>query len=245
MESLNTTLVMRQLIKFKIIRKKRSKMKISKAGKTATVIIILFFLSIAIYKGCNLAFAKITTYGFQSTMLNFKEINLNQADGDTIIFGDSLIQGMSPYALGFKYVNMGVGGFTIQQVLELLEKSDIKKYKTLIIEGGTNDLLGKKDVGALLDNYKKLSSVASEKMHFYSVEVVPVSNNLSDSSRINNRIKEFNSGIQRICLAIKNCKFIEKHKSMTPENTVMFMKDGVHLNKYGYELWTEAFKSAI
>ncbi len=220
-------------------------MKISKTGKTATAIIILVFLSMAIYKGCNLAFAKITTYGFQSTMLNFKEINLTQADGDAIIFGDSLIQGMSPYTLGFKYVNMGVGGFTIQQIRELLEESDIKKYKTLIIEGGTNDLLGKKDVASLLDNYKKLASAASKKMKFYSVEVIPVSNNLSDSSRINSRINEFNYGIKRICLTIKNCTFIEKHKSMTPDNTVMFMKDGVHLNKYGYELWTEAFKSSI
>lgn len=220
-------------------------MKISKIGKAATAIIILAILSMAIYKGCNLAFAKITTYGFQSTMLNFKEINLNQADGDAIIFGDSLIQGMSPYTLGFKYVNMGVGGFTIKQVRELLEASDIKKYKMLIIEGGTNDLLGKNDIAALLDEYKKLSSAASKKMKFYSVEVIPVSKNLSDASRINGRISEFNLGIKQTCLAIKNCTFIEKHKNMTPDNTEMFMKDGVHLNKHGYELWTEAFKSSI
>ncbi len=220
-------------------------MKISKIGKAAAAIIILSFLSVAIYKGCNLAFAKVTTYGFQSTMLNFKEINLNQADGDVIIFGDSLIQGMSPYALSFKYVNMGVGGFTIKQVRELLEASDIRKYKMLIIEGGTNDLLGKNEVTSLLEDYKKLSSVASKKMKFYSVEVIPVSNNLSDSSRINSRISDFNFGIKNICLAIKNCTFIEKHKSMTPDNTDMFMKDGVHLNKNGYALWTEAFKSSI
>lgn len=220
-------------------------MKINKTGKIVTAIVIFISLSVAIYKGCNLAFAKITTYGFQSTMLNFKEINLNQADGDVIIFGDSLIQGMSPYALGFKYVNMGVGGFTIKQVRELLEASEIKNYKTLIIEGGTNDLLGKNEVASLLDDYKKLSSVASKKMKFYSVEVIPVSNNLSDSSRINSRISEFNLGIKQMCLAIKNCTFIHKHKSMTPDNTDMFMKDGVHLNKNGYSLWTEAFKSSI
>jgi len=220
-------------------------MKSSKAGRAIIGAMMAIIFSIAIYKGGMLAFAKITTYGFQSTMLNFKEINLNQADGDVIIFGDSLIQGMSPYAIGFKYVNMGVGGFTLCQVRDLLEASDIKKYKTLIIEGGTNDLLGKKDMSILLDDYKALSNSASKKMKFYSLEVIPVSNNLSDSSRINSRIKQFNSEIKKICLSVKGCTFIEKTKEMTPENTIMFMKDGVHLNKYGYELWTKAFKLAI
>ncbi|RUR51997.1 hypothetical protein ELS78_21610 [Aeromonas veronii] len=220
-------------------------MKNSKAGRVIIGAIMAIIFSIALYKGGNLAFAKITTYGFQSTMLNFKEINLDQADGDVIIFGDSLIQAMSPYAVGFKYVNMGVGGFTLNQVRDLLEASDIKKYKALIIEGGTNDLLGKKDMSILLDDYKDLSNTASKKMKFYSLAVIPVSNNLDDSSRINGRIKQFNSEIKKICLSVKGCTFIEKPNEMTPENTIMFMKDGVHLNKYGYELWTKAFKLAI
>lgn len=44
---------------------------------------------------------------FQAVMLDFKKMNANQADGDIVVYGDSLIQGMSPYGLNFKYVNMG------------------------------------------------------------------------------------------------------------------------------------------
>lgn len=83
---------------------------------------------------------------FQNTMLFFKGINARQADGDYIFFGDSLVQGMSPYALSIKYVNMGVGGYTVNWINALLEKTDISKYKAVIVEGGVNDTLGGKDV---------------------------------------------------------------------------------------------------
>ncbi|EFO5530264.1 TPA: hypothetical protein N6556_001115 [Escherichia coli] len=57
---------------------------------------------------------------FQNTMLFFKDINARQADGDYIFFGDSLVQGMSPYAIGVNYVNMGVGGYKISQINSLI-----------------------------------------------------------------------------------------------------------------------------
>lgn len=67
----------------------------------AIVIIVLSVRSIRNY----LSQKKVND--FQAVMLDFKKMNANQADGDIVVYGDSLIQGMSPYGLNFKYVNMG------------------------------------------------------------------------------------------------------------------------------------------
>ncbi|HFZ5909074.1 TPA: hypothetical protein ACILGV_000855, partial [Escherichia coli] len=81
-----------------------------------TCVIALFVVALFIYKNNVSNGASIKVQHFQDIMMDFKKMNLDQADGDIIFFGDSLVQAMSHYAIGEKYVNMGVGGYKISKI---------------------------------------------------------------------------------------------------------------------------------
>ncbi len=105
--------------------------------------------------------------------MDFKKMNLDQADGDIIFFGDSLVQAMSPYALGEKYVNMGVGGYKISQINSLIGISNIQKYKKVVIEGGVNDVLTQSSVDDIKRNYIDLLFGIKDK-NIVLVKTLPV-----------------------------------------------------------------------
>ncbi|WP_319077398.1 SGNH/GDSL hydrolase family protein [Enterobacter cloacae] len=181
---------------------------------------------------------------FQNTMLFFKEINARQADGDYIFFGDSLVQGMSPYALGIKYVNMGVGGYTVNWINALLERTDIKKYKAVIIEGGVNDALGGKGVEETRKGFEKYFKNASAAEKFYFVQTIPTVEKMHKGG--NKLIEDLNVFTTKLCSVYRNCKLIPAPNELKKENNQeYYLPDGIHLNDKGYDVWTKQIKSHI
>lgn len=180
---------------------------------------------------------------FQNTMLFFKGINARQADGDYIFFGDSLVQGMSPYALGVKYVNMGVGGYTVNWVNALLEKTDITKYKAVIIEGGVNDTLGGKGVDETKKSYEQYFENASKSKHFYFVQTIPTVEKLHKGG--NKLIDSINEFTKSLCAKYSNCTIIDQPVELRGSNQEYYLPDGIHLNDKGYDIWTKKIKSSI
>ena len=180
---------------------------------------------------------------FQNTMLFFKGINARQADGDYIFFGDSLVQGMSPYALGVKYVNMGVGGYTVNWINALLEKTDITKYKAVIIEGGANDTLGGKGVDETKKSYEQYFENASKSKHFYFVQTIPTVEKLHKGG--NKLIDSINEFTKSLCAKYSNCTIIDQPVELRGSNQEYYLPDGIHLNDKGYDIWTKKIKSSI
>lgn len=176
---------------------------------------------------------------FQSVMLDFKKMNANQADGDYIIYGDSLIQGMSPYGLNFKYVNMGVGGYSISQILSLSKDYEASGYKGAIIEGGVNDAMGSKTQEEISMDYEKLLGNASIVDNVYALKVLPIiSGARKDVDHVNSRISMINTIIDKLCTRKVNCKVIEvPAEFLSDKKNDLYFDDGVHLNKNGYAVW--------
>ncbi|HCN8108196.1 acyltransferase family protein [Escherichia coli] len=176
---------------------------------------------------------------FQSVMLDFKKMNANQADGDYIIYGDSLIQGMSPYGLNFKYVNMGVGGYSISQILSLSKDYGASGYKGAIIEGGVNDAMGSKTQEEISRDYEKLIGNASMADNVYALKILPIiSGARQDVDHVNSRISMINSIIDKLCTGKFNCKVIEvPAEFLSDKKNDLYFDDGVHLNKNGYAVW--------
>ncbi|BDE48887.1 hypothetical protein K4B89_000601 [Escherichia coli] len=199
----------------------------------AIVIIVLSVRSIRNY----LSQKKVND--FQAVMLDFKKMNANQADGDIVVYGDSLIQGMSPYGLNFKYVNMGVGGYSIHQILTLSENYGASGYKAAIIEGGVNDAMGAKTEEEIFDDYDKLLKSVSKVDNIYALKVLPIiSGARKDVDHVNSRISMINSIIDRTCSRIVNCNIIEVPADfLSDKKSELYFDDGVHLNKNGYAVW--------
>ncbi|HBD3643428.1 TPA: hypothetical protein KI992_000587 [Escherichia coli] len=181
---------------------------------------------------------------FQNTMLFFKDINARQADGDYIFFGDSLVQGMSPYALGVKYVNMGVGGYTVNWINALVEKTDISKYKAVIIEGGVNDTLGGRGVKETRTSFAKYFENAAKAQTFYFVQTIPTVEKMHKGG--NKLISEINQFTASLCEKYRNCVLIEAPNELkSNDNARYYLPDGIHLNADGYNIWTNKIKSAL
>lgn len=181
---------------------------------------------------------------FQNTMLFFKDINARQADGDYIFFGDSLVQGMSPYALGVKYVNMGIGGYTVNWINALVEKTDITKYKAVIIEGGVNDTLGGKGVKETRASFEKYFENASKAPKFYFVQTIPTVEKMHKGG--NKLISELNQFTASLCEKYRNCVLIEAPDELKSSgNAQYYLPDGIHLNAAGYDIWTNKIKEEL
>ena len=181
---------------------------------------------------------------FQNTMLFFKDINARQGDGDYIFFGDSLVQGMRPYALGIKYVNMGVGGYSVNWINALLEKTDISKYKAVIIEGGVNDALGGKGFEETRKGFEKYFKNASAAEKFYFVQTIPTVEKMHKGG--NKLIDELNVYTTKLCSEYRNCKLISAPNELKKENNQeYYLPDGIHLTDKGYDVWTKQIKSHI
>lgn len=181
---------------------------------------------------------------FQNTTLFIKSMLASQADGDYIFFGDSLVQGMSPYALGIKYVNMGVGGYTVNWINALMERTDISKYKAVIIEGGVNDTLGGKGVKETRVSFEKYFENASKARTFYFVQTIPTVEKVHKGG--NKLISELNQFTTSLCEKYRNCVLIEAPEELkSSDNARYFLPDGIHLNAAGYDVWTNKIKTAL
>ncbi len=215
---------------------------------------VAIFLTLAFIVIIALLFHSIKNYitqkkvnDFQSVMLDFKKMNANQADGKIIVYGDSLIQGMSPYGLNFKYVNMGVGGYTINQILSLSKTYGASGYKIAIIEGGVNDAMGGKTQDEISSDYEKLLGNVSMVDNVYALKVLPIiSGARKDVEHVNSRISMINSIIDKLCTRKVNCKVIEVPAEFSSDKkNDLYFDDGVHLNKNGYAVWMREINNQV
>lgn len=184
-------------------------------------------------------------HNFQSVMMDFKKMNLDQADGDYIVFGDSLIQGMSPYILGVKYVNMGVGGYTASQIKNLIASSVLEKYKKVVIEGGVNDALSQSTAEQIGRQMNEAMDAAHGK-EIVLVQIIPLLESArSDFKQVNIKIDNINKITSKHCNSITNCVVVPAPYELLQGNTGAYMKDGVHLRKKGYEIWSHEISKQL
>lgn len=182
---------------------------------------------------------------FQSVMMDFKKMNIDQADGDYIMFGDSLVQGMSPYALDAKFVNMGVGGYTVDQIRSLFIDTDTSKYKKIILEGGVNDALSQStgdEIGKSIIN--SLDSLKDKDVVL--LEALPVNESArKDFKEVNKKIYVINNITSKYCDSLPKCEVVHVPDGFFNPGPDVYMDDGVHLKRTGYSLWATEIKKHL
>lgn len=183
---------------------------------------------------------------FQSVMMDFKKMNIDQADGDYIIFGDSLVQGMSPYALDAKFVNMGVGGYTVDQIRSLFITTDTSKYKKIILEGGVNDAILSQSSGDEIGKSINKSLDSLRDKDVVLLEVLPVDESeRKDFKEVNMKISIINNITSKYCGSLPKCEVVHIPDGFVSPNHDVYMDDGVHLKKLGYHLWATEIKKHL
>ncbi|MCE9967154.1 SGNH/GDSL hydrolase family protein [Lelliottia amnigena] len=218
-------------------------------GRKAITILLACIVALVVVFFCRrelLSYQKHSRIeNFQSVMMDFKKMNIDQSDGDYIIFGDSLIQGMNPYSLDVKFVNMGVGGYTIGQIRSLLMSTDTSKYKKIFLEGGVNDALSQSTGDEIGNSINKLLDDLTDK-HVVLLQIIPVNESTrKDFSEVNKKITTINNITSSHCNSLEKCEVVPVPDGFAQSKDGVYMDDGVHLKKLGYQLWVTEIKKSI
>ncbi len=169
------------------------------------------------------------------------------APGSILFVGSSSFtkwKDVQAYFPGFPIINRGFGGSSLPDVIYYAEQTILKyKPKQIYIYCGENDLAGNNTVTAdtVLKRFKQLFSIIRKNLN-RKTEVVFVSIKPSVSRwKLEDKFVEANEKIKKYIESKSHASFVNVHTAMLkPDGEVMtdiFIKDNLHMNSKGYEIW--------
>lgn len=194
---------------------------------------------------------------YNSKCESYKVQNVNLSKGQIVFIGDSITD-LYPlddfYAdLDLATYNRGIGGDTTTGVLNRLQVSifDLAPSKIVLLIG-TNDINGNVEDEKILSNYEKILTKIKEKLpssKIYCVSIIPQNLSLEaytviDVEKSTRVIMDINPKIKNLVESYGEV-FINLFTLLADNNNMLieeYSDDGIHLNKAGFEVWTNLIK---
>ena len=165
----------------------------------------------------------------------------DKADSHIAFLGDSITQ-------GWKYpaVNLGIHGNTTAQMLDRFPREVAGHgYKTVVILGGTNDVLTGVAPDTTVQHLETLAEEALEQ-HAQPVlcEIPPIFHdfNPSDPHDFSPEVKDLNRRIAALA-AMHGWKLVDYYTPL--EGHPAYSSDGVHMKRRGYEAMERALLQTL
>jgi lysophospholipase L1-like esterase len=192
---------------------------------------------------------------FEKAIIQFEEEDkLNGIQQGTILFTGSssiklwktLKEDMDP----MKVVNRGFGGSTIPEVTYYAERIILPyKPEILVIYCGENDLANDETKSSqALKNFKLFSKYMKKNLPETKVFFIAIKPSIR-RWRYHGKFEEANEKIEKYISKNENYFFIDTASKMLDENMVVkqdiFIKDNLHMNSKGYDIWTETVKPIL
>ena len=212
---------------------------------------ILFLIVLC---SCIVSFAKEDPAGkWEKTIREFEQWDSkNTFPSDAVLFvGSSSIKLWPTRECfeGFGVINRGFGGSQISEVNYFTERIVLRyEPKVIVFYAGDNDIAGGKNARRVFDDYKKFVKLVHSELpgtRIIYVGIKPSRNRWSlwpVMNEANMMIKDFSE---------KNGRLFY-FDSATPlmgsdgkPNVEFFLKDQLHLNDKGYEVWTKQLRPII
>ena len=210
------------------------------------VALIAFLLLNSIQK------AKMT---YEEKVVAFAEENSSLKKGQIVFIGDSITAG---YNLTYNYhrldrecYNRGISGDTTDWLLSRLQVSlfDLEP-STVVLMIGTNDINGDKSVEQISDSYAtilELFSLHLPDAQVICVSIIPQNKKYSNNAIENNKRITATLEIERLAREM-GYEYVNLYDNLTDDDgllTKKYSKDGLHLNRRGYRVWTNLMKDFI
>ena len=163
----------------------------------------------------------------------------------SIRFWLSLKSDMKP----FPVINRGFGGAQIVHVNNYLEEI-VFPYnpKAIVFYCGSNDLAGLKTPEEVFSDFQYFFRAVSQHLPKTKLFVIGVKPSPSREYQKNKQIS-LNNMIKNLSDENDSLYFLDVRPPMLLENgkadPSLFIKDMLHMNKKGYEVWTEIVKTAL
>ncbi len=143
----------------------------------------------------------------------------------------------------YNVINNGFGGSQFSDLIYFYNDL-IKKFnpEILFIYEGDNDIAGNKRPGKIKRDAKKLVKLI--RQDFPEIEIVFIAPKPSIARwNLKKDYEKFNRRLERYCHRKDNLEFADVWNKMLDDDGVVyqdiFIQDGLHMNKKGYDLWAE------
>lgn len=191
-------------------------------------------------------------WSFLERYHNENKLLPNKSDKDRIVFiGDSIIAGWNGYPFFLEnknFINRGINGQTTAQILHRFPADVIElKPKCVVVLVGTNDIAqnaGPISVAQIQDNFISMIELAkTNAIKIVICSILPVSSyywnpKINPLKKIEALNRFLNSNSNHV-----NIFYLDFHSLLFDRNGInlKYFADGVHPNKMGYSILSQAF----
>ena len=189
---------------------------------------------------------------FADEIEQIKKIKFNM-DKERIVFtGSSSIRmwkDISAYYPEHQIINTGFGGSEMSDLLYHLEHAVLKfsPAKVFIYEGN-NDVSSGRPISLIMEQTEKVVEIIESKFPNCEIILISVKPSLarwhlrSEYEKLNQEFEVFaNKNVNRKYVNIWDVMLNDRGAV----NPSLFIKDGLHMNKAGYEIWDRAIRSFV
>ena len=150
---------------------------------------------------------------------------------------------------GFNVINRGFGGSQISDVNYYADKIVLfYKPKVIVFYAGDNDIAGGKSAKRVLDDYVKFVEMVREKLPETRIIFISIKPSGSRWS-LWNVMNEANKMIEEFSKKDDHLFYFDGATELFDgdgrPNQQLFLKDQLHLNSKGYEVWTKLLSPVI
>ena len=176
----------------------------------------------------------------------------DQPTGSIVFFGSSSIRlwpGLTRNFLDVIIENWGFGGSDLSDCAQAFERFIVPRAPSgLVIYAGDNDLARGQTPEDVWESLRALMNGRDEKLD--AVQTAFISLKISPARlELRAQIEETNEWCQREIWARSNAQWLDVAGAMldADEQTrrELFMKDGLHLSRAGYEVWNEVLRREV
>ena len=191
---------------------------------------------------------------FQDEINEFKKLDaINPPEKGKILFTgsssirfwDSLEKDMKP----LEVLNRGFGGAHISHVIHHF-KEIVEPYnpKAIVFFCGTNDLTALKTPEETINDFKKFLDLVRNKFGNIKVYVISIKPSVS-RLYLDEEERIYNNSIGVLADEDPFLEYIDVWNSMLNKDgtrmSELYIEDGLHMNKKGYEVWTKLVREAL
>ncbi len=163
----------------------------------------------------------------------------------SIVFWSKLAEDMSPLAV----INRGFGGSQMHELNEFRDRI-VTNYKprAIVIYEGDNDVAAGKSPDEILASYDDFIQHIDEKLPETDVCFIAIKPSIRreemwpEMEKVNSGLQERSQNREDLCYLDIATPMMEGEEFVRPE---LFVGDGLHLNREGYEVWVEVIRPVL
>ena len=146
---------------------------------------------------------------YQRMLIYHLSIDATAPRGCVVFVGDSLIQRLCVSAAADHALNFGIGSDDTPGVLERLSRyTSVRKAQAVVMAIGINDLQSRQNL-PIVENCEKIIALVPSTIRLVWSAILPVDERSDEGFRgYNERIREINSAMERVCSSRRNCRFV-------------------------------------